>query len=109
MFLQPNWPVPNHVKAYTTFRSGIGISEPPFDQFNLADHVGDNLDHVLKKSGDPHYKQVTITVWSTNSGSVDDFCDFYLNWLKQEPYWRWGIVTTEYDYRVANWRRYHPI
>lgn len=45
--LQPDWPAPLYVKAYTTLRMG-GISLSPFDDFNLADHVGDNIDHVRK-------------------------------------------------------------
>ncbi|MHB1947934.1 MAG: peptidoglycan editing factor PgeF [Gammaproteobacteria bacterium] len=41
MFIEPNWPAPKHVKAYTSLRSG-GMSQTPFDQFNLGDHVGDD-------------------------------------------------------------------
>jgi YfiH family protein len=44
-FLQPVWPAPKHIKAYTTLRQG-GVSPPPYDQFNLADHVGDNRECV---------------------------------------------------------------
>lgn len=44
-FIQPQWPAPSHIKAYTTLRSG-GFSESPFDQFNLAEHVGDHTTHV---------------------------------------------------------------
>lgn len=40
-FIYPNWPVPENVHGLTTTRCG-GVSRPPFDQFNLADHVGDN-------------------------------------------------------------------
>jgi YfiH family protein len=45
LFLKPNWPAPSYVKACTTLRTG-GVSQPPFDQFNLAEHVGDNPEHV---------------------------------------------------------------
>lgn len=45
MFIQPSWPAPQNVKAYTTLRSG-GISLPPYHSFNLALHVEDNNDHV---------------------------------------------------------------
>ncbi|RKZ52704.1 MAG: peptidoglycan editing factor PgeF [Candidatus Parabeggiatoa sp. nov. 3] len=41
----PNWPAPSVVKAYTTTREG-GYSQPPFEGFNLADHVGDDPDAV---------------------------------------------------------------
>lgn len=34
------WSAPAGVRAVATTRSG-GVSEPPFDSFNLADHVGD--------------------------------------------------------------------
>jgi polyphenol oxidase len=57
----PNWPAPPHVKAVFTSR-GIaqtgfvsksgkngysGASQPPFDAFNLGDHVGDDPNHVM--------------------------------------------------------------
>jgi len=43
--IYPDWPAPANVKAVTTTRAG-GVSEPPFDRFNLADHVGDEPDGV---------------------------------------------------------------
>lgn len=43
--IYPDWPAPANVKAVTTTRPG-GISKPPFDSFNLADHVGDEPDAV---------------------------------------------------------------
>jgi len=36
----PDWPAPFSVKALQTTRAG-GISSPPYDSFNLGDHVGD--------------------------------------------------------------------
>ncbi len=36
----PDWPVPPGVRAVSTTREG-GVSRPPFEGFNLADHVGD--------------------------------------------------------------------
>lgn len=36
----PDWPAPANVRALVTTREG-GISEPPFDGFNLGVHVGD--------------------------------------------------------------------
>jgi hypothetical protein len=44
-FITPIWPAPSQVKAYTTTRHG-GYSKPPYDGFNLADHVGDNAEAV---------------------------------------------------------------
>ena len=54
-WLIPNWPAPPHVKAVFTSRgisrsdvlSKSGVSQPPFDAFNLGDHVGDDPTHVM--------------------------------------------------------------
>lgn len=43
--IKPAWKLPAHVKAFCSTRIG-GVSQPPFDSLNLAQHVGDNLDHV---------------------------------------------------------------
>lgn len=40
-WLVPDWPAPARVKALFTTRSG-GLSAPPFDSFNLGDHVHDD-------------------------------------------------------------------
>jgi copper oxidase (laccase) domain-containing protein len=40
-WLAPDWPAPARVKALFTTRSG-GASAPPFDSFNLGDHVRDD-------------------------------------------------------------------
>ncbi len=45
-FLMPDWPAPSRVKAVMTTRAG-GVSLPPYDSFNLATHVGDDLHDVL--------------------------------------------------------------
>lgn len=39
--LIPDWPAPASVRACVTTRRG-GISLPPYDTFNLGDHVGDD-------------------------------------------------------------------
>jgi YfiH family protein len=39
--LVPDWPAPPAVRAVCTTRRG-GISPPPYDSLNLADHVGDD-------------------------------------------------------------------
>lgn len=44
-WLQPEWPAPPHVVALCTTRQG-GVSLPPFDDFNLAQHVGDDPERV---------------------------------------------------------------
>jgi YfiH family protein len=46
-FITPDWPAPTHIKALTTTRQG-GFSKPPFDSFNLGDHVNDDVGQVLK-------------------------------------------------------------
>lgn len=45
MFIASNWPAPKSIKAFSTLRLG-GVSQPPFEQFNLAEHVGDDPLHV---------------------------------------------------------------
>lgn len=40
-FIEPDWPVPSGVRAAFTTRRG-GVSEAPFDSFNLGLHVGDD-------------------------------------------------------------------
>ena len=58
-FIIPDWPAPEHVHACTTPRHG-GISLPPYNSFNLGDHVGDkpsdveqNRQHLIKAAGLP--------------------------------------------------------
>lgn len=54
-WLIPKWPAPPHVKAVFTsraiaetgFANKIAESQPPFDAFNLGDHVGDDPTHVM--------------------------------------------------------------
>jgi YfiH family protein len=45
--IRPEWPAPEHVKAFTTTRMG-GVSEGAYNNFNLADHVGDVPEAVAK-------------------------------------------------------------
>ncbi|MFC3094790.1 peptidoglycan editing factor PgeF [Alteromonas sediminis] len=45
--LTPNWPLPCHVVAYSTTRIG-GVSKGNFASLNLAQHVGDSVEDVLK-------------------------------------------------------------
>ncbi len=37
----PDWPAPTNIRALSTTRQG-GISQPPFDSFNVGDHVNDD-------------------------------------------------------------------
>lgn len=41
-----DWPVPDTIVAFTTCRMGSGSSQFPYEQFNLADHVGDVAETV---------------------------------------------------------------
>ncbi len=43
----PEWPLPDNVKAITTTRLG-GVSDYPFDSFNLGAHVNDNVCDVSR-------------------------------------------------------------
>lgn len=43
--IEPDWPAPPHVHAYSSCRTG-GVSLPPYDSLNLGDHVGDERQAV---------------------------------------------------------------
>jgi len=45
--ISPQWAAPENIRALTTTRKG-GVSQPPWDGFNLATHVNDNLDDVME-------------------------------------------------------------
>jgi YfiH family protein len=45
-FIHPQWHAPKAVKTLVSTRTG-GISQQPFDTFNLGDHVGDVASNVL--------------------------------------------------------------
>ena len=45
--LQPDWPVPSHVRSACSLRSG-GVSAPPYDSLNLGDHVVDEAASVAR-------------------------------------------------------------
>lgn len=44
-WLEADWPAPASVRTLITTRKG-GVSEPPYDSFNLGTHVGDLPEHV---------------------------------------------------------------
>lgn len=46
-FIFPNWNAPENVYAVMTTRIG-GVSKSPYDSFNLATHVEDDLEQVLE-------------------------------------------------------------
>lgn len=45
-WIRPEWPAPSCIRACVTTREG-GVSQAPFDGFNLGDHVGDAPDAVV--------------------------------------------------------------
>ena len=45
-WITANWPAPANIHAFTTLRTG-GVSLGGFSSLNPADHVNDNLQHVL--------------------------------------------------------------
>lgn len=44
--INPDWPAPAHVRAFSTTRVG-GVSSGPWSGFNLGDHCGDEPENVL--------------------------------------------------------------
>lgn len=46
--LRADWPAPPGVVAFTTLRHGAGVSQAPFDTFNLGLRNGDQADAVLR-------------------------------------------------------------
>ncbi|WNO09872.1 peptidoglycan editing factor PgeF [Teredinibacter sp. KSP-S5-2] len=44
-YIKPEWPAPENVRALITTRSG-GVSKEKYASFNLAAHVGDDIDCV---------------------------------------------------------------
>lgn len=47
LWLDADWPAPKHIRAGTSIRTG-GHSKTPFNDLNLAKHVGDDPDNVEK-------------------------------------------------------------
>ncbi|WGE47085.1 peptidoglycan editing factor PgeF [Actinobacillus equuli] len=69
--ITPNWYAPEHIRAFTTVRTG-GVSQVPFDSFNLGDHVGDNPKDVqqnrqllVEQFGLPHFPLFLTQTHST--------------------------------------------
>ena len=47
-WIETDWPAPPGVRAVTTTRHGLGVSQPPFDHFNLGARCGDAPDAVAE-------------------------------------------------------------
>ena len=64
-WLDADWPAPPGVRALTTTRHGLGVSQPPFDTFNLGSRCGDaaeavadnrrQLEAALRLPSPPHW------------------------------------------------------
>ena len=46
--LRAAWPAVARVHAFTTLRHGAGVSQPPFDRFNLGTRCGDDAEAVAR-------------------------------------------------------------
>ncbi len=46
--IQPDWPAPANVHAFTTTRNGPGVSALPYYRFNLGARCGDDADAVRR-------------------------------------------------------------
>ena len=82
MYIYPNWPASENIKALTTTREN-GVSQPPYDRFNLATHVGDNLKNV-QANRDKLIDELNLPsepIWlnQTHSNKVIDLNDFTSN------------------------------
>lgn len=64
-FLYPDWPAPSNIRSLVTTRRG-GFSRPPYDSFNLGDHVGDEPEAV-----------------AGNRALLRQYCPAEPKWLKQ--------------------------
>lgn len=47
-WLDADWPAPPGVRALTTTRHGLGVSQAPFDAFNLGSRCGDDAEAVME-------------------------------------------------------------
>jgi copper oxidase (laccase) domain-containing protein len=47
-WLEADWPVPPGVRALATTRHGLGVSQPPFDSFNLGLRNGDDPEAAME-------------------------------------------------------------
>lgn len=69
-WLVPSWPAPQRVKACVTTRHG-GISQTPFDSFNLGDHVDDVPEVVTENRNRLRQLLGAQPVWMSQVHSID--------------------------------------
>ncbi len=70
-WLIPDWPAPANIRAGTSLRSG-GISLPPYDSLNLADHVGDDPAAVTENRRHLQLPSEPIWLQQTHSTRIVD-------------------------------------
>lgn len=80
-FITPNWPAPKNIRAYCTTRLG-GVSLAPYNNFNLATHVEDNIEAVLAN------RKILQTQLQLPSQP---------NWLNQQ---HTNIIQTDINYNI---------
>lgn len=61
-WIVPDWPAPQTVHALSTTRIG-GFSLPPWDSFNMGDHVGDAPERVLNNRSRLRMRLPSDPVW----------------------------------------------
>ena len=70
-YLYPEWQVPNHIGAVFTTRLG-GVSQEPFDSFNLALHVSDDESDVAANRNKLNQEQALESVmWLDQVHGID--------------------------------------
>jgi len=68
-FIHPQWLAPHSVKTLVSTRIG-GVSQRPFDTFNLGDHVGDLASNVLRNRAMFSKALPTEPVWLKQTHST---------------------------------------
>lgn len=72
LWLWADWPVPKHVRAGTSVRIG-GHSKSPYNELNLANHVGDDSANVKKnrETLSHHLELPSEPIWLNQTHSSD--------------------------------------
>lgn len=84
VFIIPDWPAPERVRAASSTRQG-GMSAVPYDSFNLAKHVGDEeqnvennrrqLREVLKLPSEPAWLEQVHGIEVIEAGAENTPCE----------------------------------
>ena len=93
--LPANWPVPKNIHAFTTLRFGMGVSKPPFNEFNLGNRnseLGDdpnvvekNRELLMKEFLLPNKPHWLRQVHGIEVLRFEDAPEFSGNFLHDEP------------------------